>query len=589
MRQEEANMLNGNGYSRRGLVAGLLTSIGLTQSPINTRPALSEDKPKETTEQRDARMKWFREAKFGVFVCWGPCSIAEGEIGWSRNGPRPGLQPDHAEGGVPLETYDNLYKQFNPTQFKATEWAQLIKESGAKYIIFLTKHHDGFCLFDSKLTEYKVTNTPFKRDVTAELAEACRQAGLRIFWYYSPPDWHHPDYLTKDHARYIEYLHGQIRELLTNYGKIDGLWFDGLQGNAETWDTPRMFKMIRELQPDIIINNRAGLAEDFDTPEQTIGQFQLDRPWESCITMSTAWSWSGTSAPVQSLKECLHLLIRCAGGGGNLALDTGPMPDGRIDPRQAERYRQMGVWLKKYGESIYATTGGPYQPSRGVVSTRKGKTVYLHVLGWEEDVLKLPPLRKKIMTCTALSGGKPTFRQTDEALEIRLPAEHRDEIDTIIALKLGVPASGLKPISLVTRGSLTIGKKAAASSIWNEDYNASKAFDGDEGTRWGGAPGSRSGWLEVDLGKPRTFNRILILESPWNRVRKFQLQYLDGEVWRTFHEGTTLGEFQLRFEPVTARSFRLNILEAVEVPTIWEVDLYPPEGEKFGTGIHKEE
>lgn len=177
----------------------------------------------ETEKERAARLQWWREAKFGVFICWGPCSIAAQEIGWSRNGPRPGLNPDHAEGGVPLEVYDNLYLQFNPTAFNAAEWAALVKESGAKYVIFLTKHHDGFCMFDSALTDYKVTNTPFGRDVTAELAQAFQDAGIRIFWYYSQPDWHHPDYRTANHNRYIEYLHGQIRELCTKYGKIDGV------------------------------------------------------------------------------------------------------------------------------------------------------------------------------------------------------------------------------------------------------------------------------------------------------------------------------------------------------------------------------
>ena len=531
--------------------------------------------PDETPEQRDARLQWFREAKFGVFICWGPCSLAEGEIGWSRNGPRPGI--GHAGGGVPLEVYDHLYQQFNPTQFNAREWAQLIRDSGARYVIFLTKHHDGFCLFDSKLTDYKITNTPFQRDVTAELARALQEAGLRIFWYYSPPDWHHPDYLTENHQRYIEYLHGQVRELLTNYGKIDGMWFDGLQGDAQTWDTPRLFALIRELQPGIIINNRAGVPGDFDTPEQTIGQFQLARPWESCMTMSTGWSWLGELAPVKTLQECLHLLIRCAGGGGNLALDTGPMPDGRIDPRQADNYRRMGEWLGRYGDSIHATTGGPFTPTREFVTTRAGRRVFVHVLSWDDETLVLPPLPRKVVACTALTGGHPTCRQTDDALEISLPAEQRNETDTIIVLELDGPAADLKPISVRARQSLTVGKPATANAIWSPEYSAEKAFDGDESTRWGGAPGSRSGWLEVDLGEPKTFDRLLVLEAPWNRVRKFQLQYLEGDVWQTFHEGTTLGDFSLQFPPVTAQRFRLNILEATDVPTIWEVHLYPPD------------
>ena len=531
----------------------------------------------ETREAFEARMQWFREAKFGVFICWGPCSLAEQEIGWSRNGPRPGLTPDHAGGGVPLEVYDNLYKQFNPTQFSAREWAELVKASGARYVIFLVKHHDGFCLFDSQLTDYQVMHTPFGRDVTAELAEAFREAGVRIFWYYSQPDWHHPDYRTANHARYIDYLHGQIRELCTRYGRIDGLWFDGLGGTADDWDAPRLLAMIHELQPGAIVNNRAGLPGDFDTPEQTVGRFQLDRPWESCMTMGTTWSWGGAEQPVKTLRECLQLLIRCAGGGGNLALDTGPMPDGRIDPRQAANYRAMGEWLRKCGESIYGTTGGPYMPASWGVSTRKGATVYLHVLQWDGETLTLPPLGGQVLTCTALTGGAPTVRQTEGALEIRLPEADHEPTDTILALGLDGPAEDLKPISAYALDSLTLGKPATASGHWSEEYDVAKAFDGDEGTRWGAEPGSTSGWLEVDLGEPSTVDRILVLEAPWNRVTQFELQYREGEAWKTFHEGTTLGDFSLRFPPVTAQRFRLDILTATDVPTIWEVHLYATE------------
>ncbi|MBI2301315.1 MAG: alpha-L-fucosidase [Armatimonadetes bacterium] len=532
--------------------------------------------PVETPEQHAARIQWWRDAKFGVFVCWGPCSLAEGEIGWSRNGPRPGLNPPHAGGGVPLEVYDNLYKQFNPTKFDPDAWARMIRDAGAKYIIFLVKHHDGFCLWDTALTDYKVTNAGYGRDVCRQIADACHANGVKLIWYYSPPDWHHPDYLTDHHERYIEYLHGQIRELLTRYGKVDGLWFDGLQGNAGTWDTPRLFKMIYELQPDIVVNNRAGVAGDYDTPEQEIGRYQIDRAWESCITMSTGWSYVGARAPVKPLKECLQILIRCAAGGGNLALDTGPLPDGTIDPRCVVNYQQMGEWLRRYGETIYATTGGPYMTADWGGATRQGDRIWLHILKWPGDKLELPALGRKIVSSRALTGGTAVVEQTDDTLAVSLPAADRDATDTIVELRVEGLAADIPTLSTLTRGALTVGRPCSASSTWSPDYDARKAFDGDPNTRWGGEPGSRSGWLEVDLGEVRTVGRVAILEAPWNRVQKFELQYLDGEQWKTFHEGTQIRDLDLSFPPVTARRFRLNVLAANEVPTIWEVVLYPP-------------
>ena len=560
-------------------ILSLLSHLLFLSSPSPGQEGAGEDQDHLRASDQD--MAWWCAARFGVFICWGPCSLAEGEIGWSRHGPRPGHRSEYASSGVPLETYDSLYEDFRAGGFRADEWVEIIRDAGAQYVIFLTKHHDGFCMFDSALTDYKVTNTPYGRDVTAELAEACRRQGIRIFWYYSQPDWHHPKYRTAQHTEYIEYLHGQIRELCTNYGRIDGIWFDGLGGSAADWDSEALFKLIRSLQPGVLINNRAGLPGDFDTPEQTIGRFQLDRPWESCITMGVGWSWRGADKPVKSLKECMHLLIRCAGGGGNLALDTGPMPDGRIDPRHERRYREMGAWLRTYGESVYGTQGGPYRPAPWGVTTRKASTVYLHVLSWDADELALPPLDRAVRSWRVLTGGEASVTQDADSLTVSLPAACRDDIDTIVALEVEGQAADIPTVSMIARGSLTLGKTATASGEWSPDYGAAMAFDGDENTRWGGVPESKDGWLAVDLGQTSTFGRILILEESWNRIRRFELQARDdpGEEWQTFHDGTTVGDLRLRFEPVSARYVRLNVLEASDVPTIWEVHLYAPVGE----------
>ncbi len=518
----------------------------------------------------------WREMKFGLFIHWGPVSLKGTEIGWSRGGERRGRN-DKSTGSIPVEVYDNLYKRFNPVKFDADEWIQIAKDTGMKYLVFTSKHHDGFSMFDSKHTDYKITNSPFKRDVVKELADACHKAGLKLGYYYSPPDWYHPDYRTENHDRYIRFLHGQLREICSNYGKIDIIWFDGLGGKAQDWDSENLFRMIRELQPDIIINNRAGLPGDHDTPEQRIGKFQNNRPWETCMTICRQWAWKPNDK-MKSLKQCMDTLVRVVGGDGNLLFNVGPMPDGSIEPRQVERLKEMGNWLKKYGKSIYGTRGGPYKPSGWGASTYKGNTIYIHVLDWQSDTLTLPPIPKKIIAGSVMTGGKASVKQSKKAVEISVPKSFQRDLDTIIILQLEGPASEISPRSLPTN-SLAAWKKARASNVFqkNSAYGADKAFDDDPATRWATDAGTRDAWLEVDLGKPTTFNRIKISEA-YDRIQVFELGYKDkNNKWKTIDRGEKIGHnYSKHFESVTARIVRLNINKATEGPTIWEFQIFAP-------------
>ncbi|MBM3854803.1 MAG: hypothetical protein FJ399_16900, partial [Verrucomicrobia bacterium] len=231
----------------------------------------------------DANLQWWREARFGLFIHWGPVSLKGTEIGWSRAGERRGYRGPGTL--VPTDEYDNLYRQFNPTLFNAREWVALAQAAGMKYLVFTSRHHDGFSMFDTQASDYKITSplSPFRRDVVRELADACHAAGLKFGLYYSQPDWRHPDAFTPDrHDRYLAYLKTQVRELLTNYGRLDILWFDGLGKKEEDYDGEAINRLARELQPHLLINNRNGLPEDFDTPEQRVGKYQDHRPWESC-------------------------------------------------------------------------------------------------------------------------------------------------------------------------------------------------------------------------------------------------------------------------------------------------------------------
>lgn len=407
----------------------------------------------------EASLREWQAMRFGLFLHWGPVSLKGTEIGWSRGKE------------VPVEEYDALYRQFNPEQFDAAAWAGLAREAGMKYVVFTTKHHDGFCMWDSRHSAYDIMETPFRRDVVRELADACRKAGLWFCAYHSVCDWYHPDYPlgspggktakpSPDMDRYHQYLQDQLTELIQNYGPLGVLWFDGEW--EKPWTTERgedLYRFLRRMQPSLLVNNRiskarAGMAgtsapgqfaADFDTPEQRVGNYQDHRPWETCMTICQQWAWK-PGDPMKSLAECLHALIRTAGGDGNLLLNVGPMPTGEVEPGQAARLREMGAWLSRHGETIYATRGGPYLPAPHLVSTRKDRQVFLHILAWPEETLTLPALPAQVLASRVLTGGEATVRQTGSALEIVVPESSRREFDTIVALDLDRPAAELSPI-----------------------------------------------------------------------------------------------------------------------------------------------
>jgi alpha-L-fucosidase len=418
----------------------------------------------ETKEQRDARVAWWREARFGMFIHWGPVSLRGTEISWSRANSNPEC-PN--QGSIPVEVYDHLYKEFNPVEFDAKEWVAIAQAAGMKYVVLTAKHCDGFCLWHSKVADYNISKTPFVRDVCAELAKAAQTAGIRVGWYYSPMDWRDPGCRTERNAKYVVSMQGQLRELLSNYGRIDLLWFD-TDGRPAPWDQKNTYGLVRQLQPHIIINNRLDMGSmadyeaqqtcgelvesirpnaDYYTPEQRIGEFDDQRPWETCMTLGTQWSWKPND-DIKSLKECLHTLIKCVGGDGNLLLNVGPMPNGKIEPRQVEVLKGIGKWLGQFGESIYGTRGGPFKPGRlvvslsnpSLVSTRKGNVVYVHALKWNGDTITLPALPRKIVQSCVLTGGVVQVVQTEMAFYLTVAKHDQQEIDTIIKLTLDGPA-----------------------------------------------------------------------------------------------------------------------------------------------------
>jgi alpha-L-fucosidase len=397
--------------------------------------------------------------RFGMFVHWGPISIKGTEIGWSRGRE------------VPINTYDSLYLQFNPVNFNADEWIGLAKEAGMKYFVITSKHHDGFALWPSEYTGFNISATPYKKDVLKDMELACEKQGILFGTYHSVLDWHHPDYTTRyggdprpvdstTMVRYKKYLFNQVKELIVNY-HTNILWFDGQWEKSWTHqDGMELYKYIRDLRDDILINNRvdkgfsgmggmtdsiAKYAGDYGTPEQQIGGFNRVFPWESCITVGEQWAWKPNDK-LKSVDEIVHTLIKTVGGDGNLLLNVGPMPDGRIEPRQVELLKGVGKWIAVNGEGVYGTRGGPFLPNDKMASTHAGQVIYLHVMDKSLKEIKLPlPQGVKATRVSVLGGGSVSYDNRDLELLIRVPANLPDSPAYVLKIKINRNAGEIKP------------------------------------------------------------------------------------------------------------------------------------------------
>lgn len=409
---------------------------------------------KETKEQFEARVKWWREAKFGMFIHWGLYAVPADAT--NLKGEKVIAEWYLSNKQMQVQEYEKFAPQFNPVKFNAHDWVRMAKEAGMKYIVITSKHHDGFCLFDSKLTSYTITKaTPFKRDPIKELAAECKRQGIRLCFYYSIMDWHHPDYLPRrpwdnrpatgaDLNRYIDYMKGQLRELLTNYGTIGVIWFDGgWEHNAQELRSEEVVAMIRSLQPGIIINDRIQLPEDHSTPEQYIPARAMPegRLWETCMTMNDTWGYAKNDDNWKSTADLVRKLIDIAHKGGNFLLNVGPTAEGEFPPESIERLHGIGEWMKVNSASIYGTTQSPFLrlPFNGRC-TAKGNRLYLHLFERPLGALQLQGLQNNVRAARALNTGeKLTVQQTGSGenalLTLSLPSR-LDPIATVIELQL---------------------------------------------------------------------------------------------------------------------------------------------------------
>jgi len=388
------------------------------------------------TATRPQRMRWWREARFGMFIHWGLYSQL-GRHEWAMNRER-----------IPVAEYEQLADTWHPAERPAREWARLAVRAGMKYMVMTTKHHEGFCLWNTRQTDYNAMKHGPGRDLVREFVEACREFGLRVGFYYSLMDWHHPDgaNCARDEAarrRFLDFTQGCVRELCSNYGKVDILWYDvawPLQ-TAELWESVKMNTMVRELQPDIIINNRSLLDEDFGTPEEHVTPEMAGRDWEACMTFNGSWGYMPSAIDWHSVREVISMLRTAAGGQGNLLLNIGPRPDGSVPEEAYQRLIPVGQWISQNGEALYGLVDradGRMESMPTGGWTLKGHTAYYWCHRWPGRELAIGGLQTEVLRASLLATGQPiTFEQTENRLVLKdLPESSPDRIAGVTVIKL---------------------------------------------------------------------------------------------------------------------------------------------------------
>jgi len=408
-------------------------------------------------------MAWFRHDKFGMFIHWGPYSLLAGE--WKGQRVPVGSEAEWImeRFNIPVKEYREMARRMNPVNFNADQWVSLAKAAGMKYLVITAKHHDGFAMYHSRVSEYNIVDwTPFKRDPLKELADECQRQGIKLFFYYSQLDWHHPDYWPRgstglktgrpesgDWNRYLDFMDAELTELLTHYGPLGGIWFDGMWDKpAANWRLQETYALIHRLQPSALIvpnHHQAPLpGEDVQTFEQDLPGANTAGfntkvigalPLETSLTMNNSWGFNITDRKFKSVRELIGYLVRAAGNDANLLLNIGPRPDGTIQPEAIERLRELGKWTATYGTSIYGTRKGPIPPRDWGATTRRGDTVFVHVLNWPDRALSLPSIGARAVRATMLAGGQAVgMTQSDSGITLTLPASASDEPDRVVML-----------------------------------------------------------------------------------------------------------------------------------------------------------
>jgi alpha-L-fucosidase len=430
------------GITRREWIAGAASAVAASAMPLSAagvrapsakQAASSAPSAEEAREDasRERRMQWWHQARFGMFIHWGLYSVI-GRHEWVME-----------EEGIPVSEYELLAPQFKPKPNAAREWAKLARDTGMHYMVMTTKHHEGFCNFDTKLTNYCAPKQGPGRDLVAEYVAAARSEGMRVGFYYSLMDWHHPDGARcandpEARKRFVEYTHGLIRELMTNYGKIDVLWYDvDWPLDPAGWESERMNKMVFDLQPDIIVNNRNGLPGDFSTPEQEISAAQAGRAWESCMTLNDSWGYHRNDNAWKTSRRIIQNLIECNRDGGNYLLNIGPRPDGSAPDESVRVLSEVGQWMRRNADSVILSDLCNPRHSETSSFTCKGNMLFMHVHYWPGETVAMSGLMNQVKSARLFATGKEVaFKQDRFRVQFTcLPQEAPDYPVTTIAIE----------------------------------------------------------------------------------------------------------------------------------------------------------
>ena len=507
----------------------------------------------------------WKDNRFGMFIHWGPISQMGLQLSHSRN------SPSHRSGGKPYkvasiepEVYDVQYKTFNPEKFDPDAMLKLAKRAGVSYIVFTAKHHAGFSMFDSAVSDYDIMNTPYKKDIVRMLADACRDNGIEFGFYYSPRDWHHPDCDSDEfHERYVRFYKAQMGELLTRYGPIHEVWFDGM-GPGEWGNTSKeIMGAIRKLHPNAMVNDRGGAGADFYTPEHSVSYFNREHTWEACHTTTGQWGYN-PKVHAKRLEQLMEILLYTWGGDGNILLNIGPMGDGAMNPEEVERFEQLADWWAVHGEtSIRKSRGGPYLPGPWGVSTCKDKRVFLHVFRWaEQGGLRFPALDGlEFKAARLLTGGEVSVETAADGFIVDVPAAGRDRIVTTVELTFDGETQAVQPLPRIA--SLTTAATLTASHNEEELKNL---VDQDANTEWAAklGKGENEIWVEAAFDAPVSISCFNIGRGDgWSPKHEVELQIPDGEgAWRTVSpKGLKLKWETMKFldSPATTDRIRLRI------------------------------